>query len=275
MWSDLDAYRNLGTEPVGLRPGATGDVVTVGVLLDLDEPTNRALVSVYDSAGSWVPYIPAVYEGVRTVHVLVNPFQGGRAQLVLGPAEEAPVDPEADPLPQTPPAPPAETVQVSVTITPTWSGTWRVSRGAFDRWNLTSYGGRSDLYQGDGYGSGLLVGLATYGDQLVNLGATSIDSVVLSARRNGSGGGAAALTVQGSPHGARPASVPTGSGDVALTGAVGTGAWAQAALPGLTREGLRTGALRGLVAVGGTYSGWGGAGTPGSMALAVTYTKPN
>lgn len=273
MSSDLDAYRVAGAEPVGLRPGADGAVTTTGVLLDLDAAKNRALVSVHDSAGSWLPMIPGVYEGVRTVHVLLSPFDGGRAQLVLGPAEDAPADPGADPLPQVPPSAPADSVSQTVTITPQWSGTYRVPRGAWDRWNVGTYGGRSDVYQGSGYGSGSLRGLAVYGSQIVNLGASSIDAVTLRARRNGSGGGTAALGVQGSPHGSRPSGSPASSGATAATSAVGSGRWAEAALPAGMREALRTGAARGLVAVGSTYSGWYGTG--GSFALRITYTRPN
>lgn len=273
MRSDLDTYRAAATEPVGLRPGADGRVTTTGVLLELDPATNRALVSVNDSAGSWLPLIPGVYEGVRTVHVLLSPFDGGRAQLVLGPAEDAPDDPAEDPLPQEPPPAPADSVSQTVTVTPQWSGTWRVPRSAWDRWNTTSYGGRSDVYQGSGYGSGTLRGLAVYGNQLVNLGASSIDAVVLRVRRNGSGGGTAALGVQGSPHGSKPSGSPSSSGATAATPAVGPGAWTEVALPAAMREALRTGSAKGLVAVGSTYSGWYGTG--GSFALRVTYTRPN
>lgn len=266
-----------GRAPRGLAHGADVRAYTTGLLLGIDEPGNRLLVSVHDGEGSWLPAVPGTYQGVRVVHVLLDVMAGGRAVLVLGPAEAAPTpaQAEASPLPQTPPPAAPTTRTRTVTITPTWSGTWRSTRGAWDRWNVTTYGGRSDVYQGDGYGSGPLVGLATYGNQLVNLGAISIDSVVLRVFRNGSGAGTAALVVQGSPHGAQPAGAPSSSGDTATTAAVARGAWVQVALPSSVRGAMRTGAVRGLAAVGGAYSGWGGTATAGSMALTVTYTEPN
>src|SRR5690606_37174237 len=99
------------------------------------------------------------------------------------------------------------------------------------------------------------------------------DAVVLRVRRNGSGGGTAAIGVQGSPHGSKPAGSPSSSGATAATPAVGPGAWTEVALPAAMREALRTGAAKGLVAVGSTYSGWYGTG--GSFALRVSYTRPN
>ena len=65
-------------------------------------------------------------------------------------------------------------------ILPTWSGTWSTKWGRFDAWQPTRYGGRSDLYQGDKYNSGLLVGIAVYGDQIAALGATARLQLALS-----------------------------------------------------------------------------------------------
>ena len=38
-------------------------------------------------------------------------------------------------------------------------------------------------------------------------------------------------------------------------------------------EALRTGAAKGLLAVGGSYAGFGGTTTPGSFTLAIQYTR--
>jgi len=221
-----------------------------------------------DGATYTLPFQAATY-GTLPKPVLVLLDDWGTPLWVLGPSAIAD---QSQVAPTPPPA--AAPVQATTSIGPQWSGTWRVDRSAWDRWNADSYGGRSDLYQGSGYGSGVLVGLATFGDQLVNLGATSFDKVTLTAKRNGSGGGSVALTVQGSASGSQPAGAPSSSGTSTSTSAAAPGGWVSTDLPSDVREALRTGATKGLAAVGGTYAGWGGTGTPGSMVLAVTYTRP-
>ncbi|EYR64277.1 hypothetical protein N866_13595 [Actinotalea ferrariae CF5-4] len=238
--------------------------VIPGTLTAIDTTARVATVSL-DGATYDLPYLASTYTVGGPVWVGLTDW--GVPFLVHGPSD-APAAPVVAPVAPAP----TGTVQVTQTIGPQWSGTYRVSRGAWDRWNTGEYGGRSDLYQGDAYGSGTLIGLATYGDQLANLGAVSIDAITLRARRNGSGAGDAALTVQGTPHGERPGLV-SASGSTASTGAVGLNQWASVDLPADMREGFRTGAIKGLAAVGGTYSGWGGTGTAGSMVLSVTYTR--
>lgn len=270
--SDLDAYREAKFAPVGLRHGADTRLYTIGVLLSIDTVKNRAKVSVNDGAGSWVPVVPAVYDGVRTVHVLLDPMQGGRAQLVLGPCEEPSASP--DPLPQPPPDPPPDVVSRTVTIRPTWSGSWRVSRAAWDQWNTDQYGGRSDLYQGDAFGSGTLKGLATYGNQITNLGATAITSAVLTVVRQGwNSGSSGNVTVQGSPHGSRPVGAPTSSGDT-VSKSLAVGQRGVIALTSSMRESLRIGGYRGLCLVGTFPMGVRGTSLADGMALRITYTRP-
>lgn len=163
-------------------------------------------------------------------------------------------------------------VTATATIGPQSSGTWRSGYG-WDTWGNDIHGGVADIYQGEAYGSGALTGLACFGDQIVNLGAIAIQSARLSFRRNGSGTGAAALTVQGSPHGSRPAGAPSGSGSTASAGGVGTNSWGAIDLPADVCEAFRTGSTKGLLAVGGAYAGFGGTTTPGSFTLAVQYTR--
>lgn len=165
------------------------------------------------------------------------------------------------------------TIVATATIAPQSSGTWRAA-GGWDSWNGGRYGGTSDIYQGDAYGSGQLLGFAGYGDQIVNLGALSIDEIMLIAKKNDTNGLSAALTVQGSPLPNRPGGSPyAGPFAAASTAAIGPGNWGTVTLPGSLCEAFRTGAAKGLLAVGSDYGGFGGTGTPGSFVLTVRYTK--
>ena len=217
-----------------------------------------------------LPYLAGAY-GAPPASVWISLSDWGTPVLVLGPSAVAP------PAPGGGGAPPAggATVQVTQSIGPQWSGAWRASSGRWGDWNASRFGGRADLYQGSGFGSGPMTGLATYGDQLTNLGAAAMTGIKVRALRNGFASSApASLVLQGSPHGVQPGSAPTGAGPTVALGPVGPDGWAEGWLPDALREGLRTGAYRGLVAVGGTSSGWGGTATPGSMVLEATYTRP-
>lgn len=226
----------------------------------------RALVSVDGSTPIRLPYLPGVYDGITTVVCLCNPTDGGRAVYVLGPVgtQEAP-----------PPTPvPPSTVAASATILPTSTGSWRAVRGAWDRWTGGD-GAPTDLYQGDGYGSGPMVGLATYGDQIVGLGATEITSISVMLVRVSTGTtGPVTLVVQGSPHGVRPGGAPSGSGETAQVVLARGGDSIRLALPASVCEAMRTGAVKGLVLVGGTYAGVKGVTRADGMALSVTYRRP-
>jgi hypothetical protein len=255
-----------GRPALVLGPVNPRDPQVPGTLTAIDTTTKVATVTV-DGTSYALPYLASTYTVGAPVWVGLTDW--GVPYLVTGPSDVAATGGSAPTAPTTP-----DTVQVRTTIGPQWSGTWRSIRSAWDRWNVTNYGGRSDLYQGDAYGSGPLIGLATYGSQIVNLGATSIDAITVRARRNGSGAGTAALVVQGAPHASQPAGAPTPSGSTATSGAVALGGQASASLPSDVREALRTGAAKSLATVGGTYAGWGGTATPGSMVLDVTYTRP-
>lgn len=169
--------------------------------------------------------------------------------------------------------PAGQIVTVQAGVIPSDSGTYRVSRAAWDRWNTDRFGGATDVYQGDAFGSGTLIGWVGYGDRIANLGALEIVSATLKVKRNGwtNLNTPVALTVQGSPSGTQPAGSPSSSGDTATTNAVGLEQWASVALTASMREGLRTGSIKGLVAVGSGDSGWYGTG--GSMVLDLTYIK--
>lgn len=263
----LEDAREAASLPRGAAPGAITRTHVVAQLVSINPTTQRASVSIDGSVAISLPYLPGTYTGFTTVLVLCDPFQGGRAVWVLGT-----VGTQTEP-PATP-ATPTGTVSATATILPQWSGTWRVDRAAWDRWNVDRYGGRSDLYQGDGYGSGVLKGLAVYGDQVVNLGASAITGATVTVRRVATGStSAVAVTVQGSPSGTPPAGAPSSSGDTAAvslpyetTGSI--------ALTAPMCEALRTGGAKGLALVGATYAGIYGTSRADGMALSLTYTRP-
>lgn len=169
------------------------------------------------------------------------------------------------------PVPPGSYVTATATIAPIDSGTYRAGSG-WDRWNVGRWGGARDVYQGNAYGSGDLTGWLGYGSKILDLGADSIDSIVLKVRRNGwIGYGSATLTVQGTASGTQPGGAPSGTGATATTGPAYVDGWAQVALPSTVREAMRTGSIRGLVTAGTDDGGWGGASPSG--VLVVTYRK--
>lgn len=247
-----------GRAELVLGPVNPRDPEVPGTLTAIDTTAKRATVSV-EGASHVLPYKPSTYAVGADVWVGLSDW--GVPYLVQGPSDVAAV---ASTPPSAPSAP--GSAQTTQTIGPQWSGTWRSTRAAWDRWNTDRYGGRSTLYQGDAFGSGPLKGLATYGDQLVNLGAVSIDRVQVMLRGVGLSGAAGPATVQGSPHGSQPGGAPTSSGDTAA----GDG-WVD--LPASVREAMRTGAVKGLCTVGANYWAVAGAGNGDGMVLAVTYTR--
>lgn len=232
----------------------------VARLLAVDTATNRAQVSVDGSPAVWLPFAPGTYTNVTTVVVLRDPANSGAGQFVVCPYyQEAPE--VVPPPPGDPVLAPATTA--TAVIRPSGSATYRHIRGAWDRWNVDLYGGRTDVYQGDAYGSGPLTGLAWYGDQVVNLGALEILSVSVSTPRpTGSGN----MVLQGAPHAARPAGAPAPSGESASGGS-------SVLLSAAMREALRTGAAKSLAAVGGSYRSSYGSAHPSGMALSITYMR--
>ena len=157
-------------------------------------------------------------------------------------------------------------MQTTISIAAQWSGSYRAGSG-WDRWNTGRYGGRSTLYQGNGFGSGPMVGLATYGDQIVNLGAISIDRIQVMLRGVGLSGASGPATVQGSSHASQPGGSPSSSGST-----VSGDGWVD--LDSSMRAGFLSGAFKGLCTVGGNYWAVAGAGNGDGMQLAITYTRP-
>lgn len=250
-----------------LDPAAGRPVLVLGPL-DPADPISLATVNAvsgttvtvdWAGVGLALPAIPNTYTVGSRAWVSTDDW--GQPVLVHGPSTLP--APSAPGTPDAPPPPTSGTQQVTVAVGVQWSGTYRHSRSAWDRWNTDRYGGRSTLYQGDGFGSGSLTGLAIYGDQIVNLGAISIDRVRIKVNPI-TGGGSALL--QGAPHGSPPGGAPSPSGGTAS----GTG-WVD--LDGATREAMRVGSVKSIATVGTNYLGVGGAGNGDGMVAEVTFTR--
>lgn len=267
-----DLSTSLGRARVLLDPTSSRPVLVLGpvdprasvVAATLTGSTSTTCTVTLDGSTYTLPYLAGSY-GTPPRAVWVSLDDWGRPVLVLGPSAVA------DQSTTAPTAPAGGgTITTEAWISPTWSGSWRSTRSAWDRWWATgsTYGGRATLWQGDYYGSGPMKGLAVYGDQLVNLGATSITKLEVAVRSVGLSGGSPAVAVQGSPHGSQPAGAPSSSGDTAS----GMDTWLT--LPTTTAESMRTGAAKGLCTVGASASACAGAGTGDGMTLHVVYTRP-
>jgi hypothetical protein len=239
-----------------LPPTVLGTLVATG-----SAPTFLATVTVFDQTWS-VQYMSGTYTVDAKVWVDLDGW--GVPYRMNGLSPEATATPA--PVPPDTGGGGTKTVQVQAVIGPQWSGTYRA--GNWDRWNTGRYGGRSTLYQGNGFGSGPLVGLAVYGDQFANLGAISIDAIQIMARDVGLSGASGPATFIGAVQGtAAPAGGPTGTGPTFA----GMG---EVEVPAATREALRTGAAKGFATVGGNYWAVAGAGNGDGMVARVTYTRP-
>lgn len=222
-----------------------------------------------------LPYLPGTYAVNTAVHVMRSAGRYGLPEVVLGPAGNSTQDGPGQPGGGSSGG--GGLVTRQAVILPAWSGSWSTRYSRWDTWNTSRYGGRSTLWQGDGYGSGVMRGLAVYGDQVVNLGAVQIDSISAAVYRADSSVSAGKVPVlQAASDGAKPAGAPNLGGATASGPALTPGNGAQVALPGAVLEGYRTGAYKGLATVGNDYAGF--SGTPDrapvradGMALTVIY----
>jgi hypothetical protein len=249
----------------GVPAGGDGRLWTIGQLISID--AERATVTIHGGQPVELPFVPNTYTDINTVYVLLDPLRGGSGQLVLGPCGEVPDDdPDVAPLPPVPVVPPA-TITAHRLILPTASGTWSAKWSRYAAWQPTRYGGSTTLYQGSKYGSGTLTGVAVYGNQIVNLGATSITAMTLTSVLATVDTGT--VTYKGTASGTMPAGIPVtvGSGTASGFGSVSLVASGIA-------EAMRVGAIKGLVTIGTDYLGVYGRAKANGMALSVTYTKP-
>lgn len=265
------ASATVGLARVLLDPMTSRPVLVLGpvtprppsILATVTASTATTVTVTWDGAALTLPAVTSTYTTGQRAWVDLDDW--GAPFRVSGPSTAA-----ADPTP-TPPTPPGGggAESVTVTISPQWTSGWRVRTS---RWGGSD--GPYDVFQGTGPGIGQVIGLATYGDQIVNLGLASITSARLRAYRLGGGDSAArSLVVQGSPHGSQPPGAPSSSGDTATLSPAVIGGWGEGDLPASIRDGLRTGAVKGLAAVGSAYSRWGGTPVAGSMALEITGTR--
>jgi hypothetical protein len=255
-------------DPIQTRPILVAGAVNPGlpmVIAGVFATGTGTVTIAYQGAQVTIPTASGTYTAGQSAWVALDEW--GQPVVAFGPSTApapgwtAPVVPGG-----------GGTIVASATIGPQVSATWRSAYSRWDSWNTDRYGGPSDIYQGNDYGSGQLIGFAGYGDQIVNLGAVTITGIDLQARKTDDGN-TAALTVQGSADGARPGGAPGGSGDTASSPPIGSGSSGLLSFTPNMREAFRTGASKGLIAVGSQYGGFGGTATPGSFVLNITYTK--
>ncbi len=252
------------------RPGSDRALVATATLVDYDGTYDLATVSLYGGeAIAGVPAVPSTYTGVTTVRVLLD---AGRPVQVLGPASTTAVP---DGTTADTPATEVRTF-AGVIVGPVGSGTYRVDRSAWDRWNTTSYGGASDVYQAGSAASGVLHGLAWYGDQILNLGAAAITRARLTLVSNGSGTSATwSATVRGCASGTRPAGAPTYTGSTVSVTVPGYGKAGQAVAVDLDAtmcDDLRDGTIKSLGLTAATYGGTYGLGRAPGWYLSLDGT---
>lgn len=244
MSGDLIAALGVEASQVDRRQWSSAQVIAVDVGAQrVTALLNGGLVRIPYGAG-------ATYAVNDTVAVLMDSLAGPLVLLKLATA------PAPGPIGSGPSAP------FTALIRPTWSGTYRTGSG-WDRWNTTRYGGRSDLYQGNAYGSGVLVGLATYGDQVAALGASSIVSITAHVVISNNTG---TPVLQGASDGVQPAGAPS------VTGLTYTGT-GDVPLGSVLCDAMRTGAVKGLATVGPTYVAIRGTSLADGMTLSIAYTK--
>lgn len=246
----------------GVVPLASGVVTAV----------NSGTLTVNVLGGSYeLPYVASTYDVDDRVHVYLAANLFGRPVIVMGP--EGGFEGANPSTPGGGAGNPGQLVNLEAVIGPQWSGSWNGSR--WDSWNPgnNAYGGRSALYQGAGYGSPTMRGLAVYGDQIVNLGAVAITRMLVTVIRvgQGAGGGTKTAVLQPSPHGgAYPGGGAAETGSTSSV-ALNAGQSAQFDLNSGVFEGFRTGSYKGLAAVGSDYLNLHGTSQPGAMVLVVQY----
>lgn len=245
-----------------------------GIVDSINTTTNRLLVSIDGSDPIPMEYAAGSYSPGEMVTVKKEYVGGVIKSYVYGRTGGTP----AVTLPTVPPAS-GTTATATTVIVPQWSGTWRVARSAYDRWNesRTSYGGRSTLYQGDGYGSGQLNGLALYGDQIKNLGATTITAMVLTVRDAGLAlGSRPAMEIRAATN-TDASGAPSPTGVTMTAPALASGAVDTVAVDASLLDSFRTGAVKALTTVGvgsSKYNALRGTSDADGMALTITYTRP-
>lgn len=238
---------------------------TTGAVLSIDAATERMLVEV-DGGRASLPFAPGQYSVGDTVAIVRDPYRTGAGQFVVARIGAYPgrvVRPAVSANPGL--EPPAVMVTAEAVILPIWTGTYRAAFGGWGLWNdqVDDLGGAAALYQGQQGESGPLVGVAVYGTQVADLGATTIESMTVDVDRT-TGSGTPVLqgsALRAAPTGAPPA--PAGPQVLGL-GRVDLG---------VTVDRWRTGLTTALHLVGTAYAGVHGTDAGNGMALRIRYTK--
>lgn len=274
MIDQLQMIRDAAVGTLLPQPAGDSSLVATAMLLQTEASGLSCWISLLDGDPVKLPCQPGSYAGITTVSVLM---QGGKPVHVLGPAGVPVVDSDSKDSAKgqiANPTPKLTTVR-GKSIRPAWSGTWRASRGAYDRWNTGTHGGRSDLYQGSNGSSGALQGVAVYGNSFVNLKAVEIIKATVTLIPNGSIGAGLSVpvTIQAVKGGGTPSGAPVLTGPTVTSPGLTAGKTSTLQLPVAMCELLRTGAAGGLAVVGGQYQGIRGTSHPAGMAITVDYTK--
>ena len=265
-----------GRVSVCLGPIDRGPLIVGGTVVSVNAAAGTMVVTVDDEAVT-LPFISGTYAAGNLVHVLRNADAFGTPAVVLGLAGNYGAGSGGGPSGGSGNEP--TLVRQQRTILPTWSGSYRTSFSRWDSWNTDRYGGRSTLWQGNGYGSGPMKALAVYGPQIVNLRAVSIEDMQLVVWRADSSNTAARVPrFMCSPNGdPAPGGGPTGSGPEFGPAGLVPNQGTRAVVPASTYEAWRTGAYRGIATSGTDYMGVNG--TPDrapvradGMALVVQFT---
>jgi hypothetical protein len=217
-----------------------------------------------------LPYSAGTYSVGTLVHVLRSPQMLGAPLYVLGPQGNfVGEDPGESGGGSTNPP---QLVLREKTIVPEQSGSYRSAFSRWDTWNTDRYGGASTLWQGNQYGSGPMTGLATYGDQVVNLSAQSIESIEVAVyRADSSVSSGVSPTLQAATDGTRPGGAPSVAGATVTGPALTPEAGAWVALPTGVLDGFRTGTYKGVATVGSAYGGFSGTSKGDGMLLKIQY----
>lgn len=247
--------------PISPGPAVvTGTIVSVGD--DLIEV--ETLGSSYE-----LPFVSSTYDPGDPVLVLRHPGRFGIPQTVLGIAGED----RPTPTPGGGTTNPGQTQSRQAVISPQDSGTFKVAQSRWDSWNTDRYGGIAALWQGNAYGSGQLIGWAGYGEQVMNLHASSVEKIWVDVVRSDSSvTSGRSVSLRGSSAGTRPGGAPDAVGDAAGSSPMAPGQSQRIELPSSSYEAWRTGGIRGLRTAGSDYLAVFGTSRGGAMALTIQYT---
>lgn len=251
-----------------LGPTRPGRRIVLGTVLAVNTTSGTLRVAVLDGEVD-LEFSPGTYSVGTAVKVMRGFF--GIPEYVLGP--QGTFVGSGGSQPGGGSGNSGTLVTKQTVIVPQWSGSYRTGYG-WDRWNTERYSGRSALWQGDAYGSGRMIGLASYGDQVVNLRAQKIlRATAVVYRGDNAHTNGAAVVLQPSPHGSQPSGAPTISPASAASSApLAPGGAGVVTLPASVLDGFRTGLFKGLVTVGADYGSF--AAPPAradGMALTIQY----